>query len=151
MCSRTKFATTASNDPSANGSASASPKRKSSWGWRRRGEREHPLRDVDADHERAAFGGRGGDVAGTGRHVQDARAAIDLGGVEQRTDEPRRDRLEEILVAGNPLLPARCLERVERARLDRRFPHPPTIPAPLPRFALDAGNPPNGRLPASRE
>ena len=82
-------------------------------------EREHPLGDVDADDRRTSSGCPGSHVTRSRSHVEDAVAAADLGCVEQRFDEPSRDGNEELVVPRDLRLPARCLERVERVRVDR--------------------------------
>ena len=86
-------------------------------------EREHPLGDVDADDRRTSSGCPGSHVTRSRGHVEDAVAAADLGCVEQRFDEPSRDGNEELVVPRDLRLPARCLERVERVRVDRGIGH----------------------------
>ena len=67
---------------------------------------EHPLCAVNPDDGRATLGGPGGGEARTGGDVEHAVAAADVRRVEQRIDEARRDRAEEVLVAAGLFLPA---------------------------------------------
>ena len=118
-CSSANPAMTASNVPSANGSASALPSDELGAGDAVPGELDHRLGDVHTDHRRAALERPGGHVPGAGPHVEHPRSGPDRGGVEQRRDQPRRDRREEVVVARGLPLPARRLEGVECAHADR--------------------------------
>jgi hypothetical protein len=86
-------------------------------------ELEHALGDVHADHGGTAVGGPRSHVPGARGDVQHASFVADRRGIEQPPDQPRRDRPEERIVAGDLLLPARRLERIERVRIDRRLGH----------------------------
>ena len=90
-------------------------------------QREHALGNIDTDDGRAALGSHAGDVAGTTGDIEHAGVATDGGGIQQWRDEPRCDRAEEVVVAGDLSLPARRFERVERVRVDRRISHTASI------------------------
>src|SRR3954453_10722319 len=55
--------------------------------------------------------------------IEDPRADTDGRSRQQRLDHPNGDTAEEPLIGDRLLLPARCLEGVERIAIDRRVPH----------------------------
>src|SRR5262249_60366539 len=79
------------------------------------GRRDHRRREIDGDHLRARGGGRGGDVARTGRDVEHAPSFRDAGRLEQRGDRLRRQRRERVGVVRGGALPTVVLELVKGA------------------------------------
>ena len=110
---RTNAPTTASNEESAKGSASASPRPEVELRVIAPRHGQHSLGDVHAHGLGPARGRRGGDVPRAGGDIEHPHARPDAGGIQERIDEARGDRAGHAAVRVRPPRPPGRLERLE--------------------------------------